>query len=467
MSIKRFWPWSDESLENKLIKAAEEFQHATIPGIAKRGGTFFEDKVPMEFIVEAYRRSKLPAHFVIAMVHHDYNCEIIADPKLTRKERRTIQKISRKSKKKSMRAAYLQMLNLVAERPTMSDDERMMSPNKDSDKLTENIEYAGAIKTPRLLYLPEIKKMDNPLEFLATATNAQMRVVEKMPSFFGGKSIQASYVQQIPDSLLSEVLSIFKFRPSGVKELLSDKPTETLEALSKYTNAQKQLVYSTLNPTTHGIILRVYGGQPTPKFKQFLADYKKEAEKEFLMTSGMEPRLDDFVTKYHELDKNQKIGLIIDFASIVEISPVPSNRKEYIFTLAAKFGFDSQQYDAGRYVEHLNISDKCKLEIAKNEKSVAFIKELPDEDSRQMYARFIDWTSPKIMATVSRDDFMYAAAAYNTVKDPIDVGLFVKGFVDVAKSGNLGSWAKAIIAHHQKGVVGGDSYRQTSKFIAA
>ena len=54
MSIKRFWPWSDESLEDKLIEAAEIYQISISSPDRKSGRDFIEQNADMESVVKIY-----------------------------------------------------------------------------------------------------------------------------------------------------------------------------------------------------------------------------------------------------------------------------------------------------------------------------------------------------------------------------------------------------------------------------
>jgi hypothetical protein len=446
MSIKHFWPWSDESLERKLTKATGELYDAADDLGICSWMAVIKDKGEMESLVNKYKRFKLPAHLILAMGYNSRSDKDIESINFTRKERRTLRRFERKiSRKQSLDAPrYILLLNSIAKGD--------WNPKRD-------LEYATKINENRLSFLWELRSTDNPLEFLATATDEQMKLFETIP--LGKREEAVDYIKQIPKCLFPLILEQTDPKPS-VKYFM-DKPFEKLEMLAQYNPDIEGLVPAMTTLTSDGILLSAGEDYLPNNLNKFLKVWKANKGNYFLMRPGMAPYINRFADKFDLLDHDQKILLMVDIGSMLVAN------KHYIVTLAAKFGFDSKEYNTGFHIRNIDVSNECKYGIVSNKQTASFVNELPDQNSRQLYATFIDWTSPEAMANMSRDEFQHATRAYHIAQSANELAPFKEGFLGVSKNGDLKSWAKAIIKHQEKDAIGGDSYhkRKNAEVIAA
>jgi hypothetical protein len=438
------WP---NKTKRELYKAAEMYRTAlNYPG-SKKGAEFFKTYCPLDaHRLKSYKSTGIPALLTVAIINQSTgegwgNIEALGE-KLTTQQKIKLNELAKSNKFQTLKQRAV-LFDQLGQR---------------HEDLEELVDGACALDKSRIATLVDISDENvKPLEFCINATDAQISILGTIDK--SRRTPASLFLRHIPDILLPQakfVIESLEYK-RHMYDFFGIAPEKTVEALATLDQKTKKEYCTNMDPTTAGVILRAFGGLPSKEYNTLMAEV---GEKSLCVLSGaMEEHIKLFAENFCGFTK-QKRKKIIE-----ELYSVPLHRRHYVINLANSYGYNSSTYRAGMEMDDIRVASLMKQNILDNKILTARIMELPGE-SREAYIRFTEWLGTDKMEQMSVDDFTSANQAYQFALADDDQQKFCQGLQGAVAKNNLKNWSKAVVAYHQKGVIGGDQYKRRDVIAA-
>jgi hypothetical protein len=412
--------------------------HRTLTDVVKQYISWFSSanapKCLAPHLNDAFMTSGIPSEFFVALIDADVSPEKL--PSLIDDETKTgLNTLAEKYELESQ-SHYTALARSIAKSNNISDVVRM----------------AIGINQNRYNVIPFIVHLDDPVKFLATASN------DAFVYFSNSINIEdtAAILEPLSDFKRQELMRIFPKYDNDAAVFLGGKPNETMTAcVNANPHEMEKYFHESLSCEATGVLLRTVRGPVLDAFWDFRKAYNLKQGSDFpVLELEMEPFVKQFIERYMKEPENQE--------ETVKIMIYQTTAKICMMRAIAEYGVNSPQcllVENGQLI----IKDEDIDTILSNDALVAQANSTDDLRSwNQLYLN----TTPNNMAKMSSTELQLVLRAEDLSSKAEQGFKFYKGFNKAIKGKHVEEWARAVIKHHEEDVVGGDQYHKREVLAA-